>query len=382
MLYKRLPRLRLIKLIMLSLTVALACLTLQNQMKMVSFLHKDIKRNTDTREDTMTLRDVTYNIKVAKEIDVNTGKSIRKTNRGPKKEICSHKRCYYGDETRDNRCRKFLSTTRDNIYLIKNENMCIVENGAKQILVFVHSAPNNFERRTAIRQTWGNISRIATYHIKMVFLLGRRNNETEQTMIHHENALYGDIVQGNFFDTYHNLSQKHVLGIRWASEFCKTAKYVIKVDDDVFLNPFGFFRDLVTKYPNITRTILCNIRLNGTDPIQRSGTRKLKWGVDDTIYKTMKYWPFTFCQGYVVIYSSDIVPEVYNATTSKCTPYVWLDDVYVTGILAKNVGNIRHSRLKGIRQHIIYIHNSVKKNMYNNWSRVQRFALRRKTTRH
>ena len=119
---------------------------------------------------------------------------------------------------------------------------------------------------------------------------------------------------------------------------------------------------------------MCKLRLNGTDRIHRAG----KWGVDESTYRNVRFWPFSFCLGYVVIYSSEFVSEIYMAATSNCTPFVWLDDV--TGTLAKNLGNITHSGLKGIRNHIIYIHNSITKNMYKNWNRVQSFALRRKTT--
>ena len=272
---------------------------------------------------------------------------------------------------RENVCKKYVSTTRQNIYLINNKNVCAERGGLNQLLVFVHSAPKHFERRTVIRQTWGSISNIENFSIKRVFVLGRQNNKTVQTTINHEHALHRDIVQGNFLDTYFNLSQKHILGIRWASEFCKTAKYIIKADDDVFVNPFGFFRDLVIKYPNITQTILCNIRPNGTDPIQRNGARKYKWGVNSDIFKNLTHWPFTFCQGYFVIYSSDIVSAIYNAAKRNCMPYVWLDDAYVTGILAHNVGNIRHSALKGLRNHITYIHDKLFEKMHKHWKHLQ-----------
>ena len=368
------PSLRQIQLVLLSLTVALVILTFQYQIKSVSLLHNDTKPSANTSGMTVSFRDNYYEINkvkgvyVGKSIEVSVGKSVQKANKHHTKEVCSHNSCKNGNKTHTNVCRKYLATIGDNVFSIKNENMCMSGDGTKGIVVLVHSATNNFERRTAIRQTWGNLTQLKTYNLKVVYILGQPNNKTLQTLINHENTLHADIVQGKFMDTYHNLSQKHVLGLRWVSEYCKTAKYVIKVDDDVFLNPFGFFRDLVTKYPNITRTIMCNVRLNGTDRILRGGGPK--WGVNVNIFKNQTHWPFTFCQGYVIIYTSDIVPEIYNAATSICTPFVWLDDVYVTGILARNVGNIRHSGLKGISQHVIYIHKSLTKNMHQHWTYV------------
>ena len=364
--------LRQIKLVLLSLTVSLVILTFQYQIKIVSILRMDTKAIiVNTSKTTLSsFRDVGLEINRVKGIYI--GKSTEekadptiKTIKNPhSEEICSQSKCY--NKTSKKVCSQYLATIRDDVYVIKNENMCRNGDGAKEIIVLVHSSTNNFERRAAIRQTWGNLTLLDSYNLRVAFILGQSINKSLQSQINHEDALQGDIVQGKFLDTYHNLSQKHVLGLRWVSAYCKTAKFVVKVDDDVFLNPFGFFRDLVTKFSNLTRTIMCNVRLNGTDRIQHGG----KWGVNVNKFKNVSHWPFSFCQGFVVIYTNDIVPEIYKAATSNCTPFVWLDDVYVTGILAGNVGNISHSGLKLISQHVIYIHKELKTSMNQHWSFV------------
>ena len=43
----------------------------------------------------------------------------------------------------------------------------------------------------------------------------------------------GDLVQGDFMDSYHNLSYKNVMGKLWASTFCPQAEFVVKSDDDM-----------------------------------------------------------------------------------------------------------------------------------------------------
>ena len=366
--------LRQIKLVLLSLTVSLVILTFQYQIKIVSILRKDTKAIiVNTSKTTLSsFRDFGYEINrvkgiyIRKSTEVKSDPTIKTTNNPHSKEICSHNKCGNVSKTSTKHCSQYLATIRDDVYAIKNENMCLDRGGAKEIIVLVHSSTNNFERRAAIRQTWGNLTLLDSYNLRVAFILGQSANKSLQSQINHEDALHGDIVQGKFLDTYHNLSQKHVLGLRWVSEYCKTAKFVVKVDDDVFLNPFGFFRDLVTKFSNLTRTIMCNVRLNGTDRIQHGG----KWGVNVNKFKNLTNWPFNFCQGFVVIYTSDIVPKIYKAATSNCTPFVWLDDVYVTGILAGNVGNISHSGLKRISQHVIYIHKELKTSMNQHWSFV------------
>ena len=37
-------------------------------------------------------------------------------------------------------------------------------------------------------------------------------------------------------DTYHNLSYKEIMGNLWISEFCEQAEFVVKTDDDQFID--------------------------------------------------------------------------------------------------------------------------------------------------
>ena len=37
-------------------------------------------------------------------------------------------------------------------------------------------------------------------------------------------------------DTYTNLTLKTVMGLKWGAIFCPQAKYVMKTDDDIFIN--------------------------------------------------------------------------------------------------------------------------------------------------
>ena len=82
---------------------------------------------------------------------------------------------------------------------------------------------------------WGNpdIPGVVT---KLVFLLGCPEDDKTQEMLEEENKKHGDIVQGDFLDTYHNLSYKAIMGHLWVSEFCDHAEFVVKTDDDMFID--------------------------------------------------------------------------------------------------------------------------------------------------
>jgi Galactosyltransferase len=42
-------------------------------------------------------------------------------------------------------------------------------------------------------------------------------------------------------DTYRNLSFKNILGKQWVAIYCKQAEFVIKTDDDIFVDMFATY---------------------------------------------------------------------------------------------------------------------------------------------
>lgn len=94
-----------------------------------------------------------------------------------------------------------------------------------QILFLVKTALWNFERRLAIRQTWGSEEQFSNGLIRTVFLIGKSQNHTLQTKVDEEDAKYEDIVQFNYMDTYNNLTLKTISGLKWAVEHCSHASY-------------------------------------------------------------------------------------------------------------------------------------------------------------
>ena len=55
-------------------------------------------------------------------------------------------------------------------------------------------------------------------------------------MIEHCQTSLKCLIQGDFLDTYHNLSYKEIMGNLWISEFCEQAEFVVKTDDDQFID--------------------------------------------------------------------------------------------------------------------------------------------------
>ena len=234
----------------------------------------------------------------------------------------------------------FPLTIQDNPYQLINRKVCTV---VKDLLfvVVVHSSTLNFQRRNNIRETWANSNLFLNHSMRIVFILGKPQKDSTQALIEHENVLHGDIVQGKFIDSYHNLTHKGVLGLRWVTEHCGHAKIIVKVDDDVFLNIFKLMDNMLTEYSKISRQIMCAVRAKGTSKIQRGSG---KWKVDEGEFFNMTHFPVTYCNGFFVVMTGDIIPELYTA--AKVTPFFWIDDVYIFGQLPHKAGNITHKGLQ------------------------------------
>ena len=65
---------------------------------------------------------------------------------------------------------------------------------------------------------------------------GATKDSALQKRLEDENSKHGDLVQGDFLDTYHNLSYKATMGNLWVAEFCSQAQFVVKTDDDMYVD--------------------------------------------------------------------------------------------------------------------------------------------------
>jgi hypothetical protein len=56
--------------------------------------------------------------------------------------------------------------------------------------------------------------------VKHIFLVGQSFNTTLNELIIQESKLYKDIIQGDFVDTYFNLTMKILMGLKWTHLYC------------------------------------------------------------------------------------------------------------------------------------------------------------------
>ena len=130
-------------------------------------------------------------------------------------------------------------------YSIGIEPCKIIDNRfTKSLFIGVVSAPQNFKRRRDIRRTWLrhlNDKRMmeANKSINVVgfgFILGQTNDTHVQTRIEKESRAHGDILQVQIMDEYFDLAVKGVAFYNWLNNNCAGVNFVLKVDDDVYVN--------------------------------------------------------------------------------------------------------------------------------------------------
>ncbi|XP_058713282.1 beta-1,3-galactosyltransferase 4 [Poecile atricapillus] len=99
-------------------------------------------------------------------------------------------------------------------------------------------SPSHLERRLAVRNTWGGNTwpDTDTPPSRTVFVLGVSTSPREQREVLEEWRQHRDILQGDFLDTYANLTWKTLLLLRWSRSCCEGTPFLLKADDDVFVN--------------------------------------------------------------------------------------------------------------------------------------------------
>ncbi|CAG9824305.1 unnamed protein product [Phaedon cochleariae] len=212
---------------------------------------------------------------------------------------------------------------------------CNETNNALLLLVLVHSSPKNVAKRRTIRETWGK----KDDNVKLLFLVGSVNSTEIQNILEDENSLHNDIIQGSFLDTYRNITYKHVMAFKYAIYHCPQAKYILKTDDDVFVNMPTMIKFLtfdLSPY-GASNVLFCTPRFNSK--VLRS--YRSKWRVSFSEYPYRVY-P-TYCPGWALLYSPDVIYALYKE--AQKTDYFWIDDIHITGTLTEKL-SILHTDIE------------------------------------
>jgi len=226
-------------------------------------------------------------------------------------------------------------------YVLYNPALCndVVNSGLSWV-VGIHTTPEQSDRRKLLRETWANTSLFQQNVFKTFFVMGRASG-AQQNSLQMEFDQYRDIVQGDFVDSFRNATLKSLLALHFVAHYCTTPKYFVKANDDTFINIFSLIQ-LFEASAVHQHTVACALWKENTMPILRDPKECMQWCVAADELPGRTHFP-QYCAGLAFALSHKLVPALYAASLS--TPYFWIDDVYITGLLMPEVSK----KLNGIR---------------------------------
>ena len=213
----------------------------------------------------------------------------------------------------------------DYAYIHNPLETCYYSNGtfrALYLIILVPSAPWHQEERDVIRRTfwrenqWPIINGSST---RTVFLLGATHDPDVQGSIDTEAAIFNDVVQENFQDSYANLTRKIIMGFKWFRNYCSHANYFMKLDDDSTINQAKILR-ILAHAPG--ETFVTGHVLENAEVDRNIGS---KFYLSEEYYPG-QYFP-SYVQGACYILSADVVELVYRTAVSL--PVFPWEDVFV-----------------------------------------------------
>jgi len=215
-----------------------------------------------------------------------------------------------------------------------------------RMVVLVHSHHPHKDRREAIRSTWGDAARTGSWPnenrtrscagLRLAFVFGLHRDPGLNDLVAEELARHDDVVQGDFADSYQNMTLKSLLDLKVVDERCPGVRYLLKTDDDMVVN-LPYLLDLLDHtHANLSRSIMGP--LNVGSRVYRHG----KWKLTKSEFPFDHFPPYESGSAYVI--TGDLIHELF--VTAEYVPHIYVDDVYVTGILGR-ILNVRHVQQRG-----------------------------------
>ena len=202
------------------------------------------------------------------------------------------------------------------------------ESSQMSMLILVISGIPKFHLRQAIRESWGEAVNMKKYNARIAFIVGTTTNESRNEALKDEMNTYGDIEQVNVHDVYYNLSLKGLEAYRWAYEHYPNTTYILKQDDDAYVN-LALLVQHLHKFERANHTEF----IAGYYFPHRHPKRDNRTGYFTPVSVwANKTWPPTLT-GPAYVFTTNIIPKLLETAGSPHIKLVNWEDIYITGVL-------------------------------------------------
>jgi hypothetical protein len=193
--------------------------------------------------------------------------------------------------------------------------------GNIQLILLILTTPKALKRRMVIRDTWLSYAQRNYANIRYAFLLGAVHDPETQEAIDLEDKHYRDFIQGDFPDNYYTITLKTLLGYHWAAKHCPNNTFVLKTDDDVFIN-IPAILDLISNHGKMLQNSIAGFCRKDIEPVRDIES---KYFVSYSEYPMEKFKGY--CSGTGYLTSINVVKYVVNI--SENIPFFHLEDVFI-----------------------------------------------------
>ncbi|XP_002740042.1 beta-1,3-galactosyltransferase 1-like [Saccoglossus kowalevskii] len=223
-------------------------------------------------------------------------------------------------------------------YLFNPSGICNVPRSINNVFVLMMTpiSPLKADKRAVIRNVRGRLKEVDGYQIRHVFVMGRPTVNVSSILntLKLESDTFMDLVVLDFDDSYYNLTLKTMMLLRWAVTYCPNAKYVMKVDDDVFVNLDNLI-PLLSEAPREGYAV-------GYVYVQSKPIRKTwnKWYVSEEEWSYEFYPPYPTGPAYVL--SMDVARAVLKS--ARRIRMFRMEDVYIgMNLLKLSIKPVHHN---------------------------------------
>ncbi|XP_065658357.1 N-acetyllactosaminide beta-1,3-N-acetylglucosaminyltransferase 4 [Hydra vulgaris] len=116
-------------------------------------------------------------------------------------------------------------------------------NQVYKLLIIVSSHSRNNWRRRWIRSLWGNRTIWSEKNWRIVFVTGQEDDKEVMLTLAEEAEKYKDILIEDIAEDFYQLAKKIIIGLTWSMHNINF-EYILKIDDDVFVNIDNAFQFL------------------------------------------------------------------------------------------------------------------------------------------